>query len=257
MLEVRGLAADYGDVRALWDVSLEVRAGEVVALLGPNGAGKTTLMYTITGLQRPSAGGIYLEGSALHELPPHRIVEGGVILVPEGRRIFASMTVLENLEVGAHAPGPRRERARTLAWVYEMFPLLAERRNQLAGQLSGGQQQMVAIGRALMGLPKLLLLDEPSLGLAPLIVRQIFEVIRAIRERGVTVLLVEQNARQALQLADRAYILEQGRIAGAGTSTQLLANTDVQRAYLGLEESVESAIRPPRSFGLEESVESA
>ena len=233
MLEIRNVAADYGDVRALWDVSLDVGNGEIVALIGPNGAGKTTLMNTVVGLVRPSQGSITFEGQPLHALAPHEIVERGTILVPEGRHIFASMRVLENLEIGAFAHKARRQRAQTLRRVYEIFPILAERHDQLAGTLSGGQQQMLAIGRALMGLPRLLLLDEPSLGLAPLIVRDIFGVLRHINAGGVTVLLVEQNARMALQLANRAYILEQGRVVGEGAGSELLADVGVQRAYLG------------------------
>jgi branched-chain amino acid transport system ATP-binding protein len=174
MLQVRGVDARHGDVQALWDVSLEVPAGEVVTIIGPNGAGKTTLMRTIMGLHRPSAGTIMLDGGPIHTLPPHRVAERGVILVPEGRRLFGGMRVLENLEVGAYAPAARRRRAETLDFVFETFPILAERRRQHAGTLSGGQQQMLAIGRALMGLPRLLLLDEPSLGLAPIVVQQIF-----------------------------------------------------------------------------------
>jgi branched-chain amino acid transport system ATP-binding protein len=233
MLEVRGLAADYGDVRALWDVSLDVRAGEIVALIGPNGAGKTTLMHCLSGLHRPSAGSIGFDGSPLHSLGAHEVVERGVILVPEGRHIFASMRVIENLEIGAFTPRARREASQTLRTVYETFPILSERRAQVAGTLSGGQQQMLAIGRALMGLPRLLLLDEPSLGLAPLVIRDIFGVLKRVNQNGLTVLLVEQNARMALQLADRGYILEQGRVVGEGTGAQLLADTGVQRSYLG------------------------
>jgi branched-chain amino acid transport system ATP-binding protein len=233
MLEVRGLAVDYGDVRAVWDVSLEVRAGEIVALIGPNGAGKTTLMYTIAALERPAAGSIVFEGLPLHTMAPHQVVECGVVLVPEGRHIFASMRVIENLEIGAFTARARREAATTLKWVFEIFPILRERRDQIAGTLSGGQQQMLAVGRALMGLPRLLLLDEPSLGLGPIVVADIFGVLRAINQRGLTVLLVEQNARMALQLANRAYILEQGRVVGEGRGTDLLADPGVQRAYLG------------------------
>ena len=234
MLEVRGVAADYGDVRAVWDVTLEVNSGEIVTLIGPNGAGKTTLMHTIAGLQQPSAGEILFEGKSLSSLAAHQIVERGVVLVPEGRHIFATMRVEENLEVGAYSARARRARATTFQRVYEIFPILAERRNQIAGTLSGGQQQMLAIGRALMGLPRLLLLDEPSLGLAPLVVKDIFAVLRAVNQQGVTVLLVEQNARLALQLADRGYVLEQGRVVGSGTGAELLADTGVQRAYLGV-----------------------
>src|ERR687885_40835 len=233
MLEVRNLAADYGDVRAVWDVSLQVGAGEIVTLIGPNGAGKTTLMHCISGLHRPSAGSIDFEGAPVHTLLAHRVVERGVVLVPEGRRIFASMRVLENLEIGAFSARARRQRASTLKWIFQVFPILAERRNQLAGTLSGGQQQMLAIGRALMGFPRLLLLDEPSLGLAPLVVRDIFGVLKSVNQRGLTILLVEQNARMALQLAHRGYILEQGRVVGEGSGAELLADEGVQRAYLG------------------------
>ena len=233
MLEVRGLAADYGDVRAIWDVSLEVRVGEIVALIGPNGAGKTTLMHAIAGLHRPKAGSVVFEGLEIHTLAPHHIVERGIVLVPEGRHIFSSMSVLENLEIGAFTPRARRELQPSLESVFEIFPILAERRQQIAGTLSGGQQQMLAIGRALMGLPRLLLLDEPSLGLAPLIIRDIFSVLKRVNQRGLTVLVVEQNARMALQLAHRAYILEQGRVVGEGTGAGLLADPGVQRAYLG------------------------
>ncbi|HEY3062870.1 MAG TPA: ABC transporter ATP-binding protein [Chloroflexota bacterium] len=233
MLEVRGVAADYGDMRALWDVSLEVKSGEIVTLIGPNGAGKTTLMYAIAGLLKPSAGEIVFEGTSLASLFPHQIVERGVVLVPEGRHIFSTMRVEENLEVGAYSAKARRQRDASFRRVYEIFPILQERRNQSAGTMSGGQQQMLAIGRALMGVPRLLLLDEPSLGLAPLVVRDIFAVLRAINQQGVTVLLVEQNARLALQLADRGYVLEQGRVVGAGSGTELLADVGVQRAYLG------------------------
>jgi branched-chain amino acid transport system ATP-binding protein len=233
LLQVRELAADYGDVRALWDVTLEVRAGEIVALIGPNGAGKTTLMYTLSGLHRPAAGSVSFEDIDLHKLPAHMVVEHGVVLVPEGRHIFSSMRVLENLEIGAYTSRARKEANKTLKWIFEVFPILGERRNQIAGTLSGGQQQMLAIGRALMGLPRLLLLDEPSLGLAPLVIRDIFEVLKRVNASGLTVLLVEQNARMALQLANRAYILEQGRIAGEGTGAELLADVGVQRAYLG------------------------
>jgi branched-chain amino acid transport system ATP-binding protein len=237
MLEVRGLAADYGDVRALWDVSLEARAGEIVALIGPNGAGKTTLMHTLVGLHQPSDGTVTFEGTPLHTLAAHHVVELGVILVPEGRHIFSTMRVIENLEIGAYASRARQESQKTLSWVFEIFPILSERRNQIAGTLSGGQQQMLAVGRALMGLPRLLLLDEPSLGLAPLVIRDIFSVLKRVNERGLTVLLVEQNARMALQLAHRAYILEQGRVVGEGTGAALLADVGVQRAYLGYVEA--------------------
>jgi branched-chain amino acid transport system ATP-binding protein len=234
MLQVDGVDAHHGDVQALWDVSLEVRQGEVVTIIGPNGAGKTTLMRTIMGLHQPSAGTVQLDGAPIQALPPNRVSERGVILVPEGRRLFGGMRVLENLEVGAYAPEARRRRAETLTFVFTLFPILAERQQQLAGTLSGGQQQMLAIGRALMGLPRLLLLDEPSLGLAPIVVQQIFQVIETLgRQRGVTVLLVEQNARRALEVADRADVLEQGRIASTGPAAALLTDPRVQQAYLG------------------------
>ncbi|HEV8638682.1 MAG TPA: ABC transporter ATP-binding protein [Chloroflexota bacterium] len=234
MLEVVGLEARYGDVLALWDASLTVRRGEVVALIGPNGAGKTTLMRAIAGLHRPSAGRVHLDGQPIHALPAHAIVERGVVLVPEGRRLFGGMRVLENLEVGAFTARARRLRAETLRFVFEIFPILEERHGQVAATLSGGQQQMLAIGRALMGLPRLLLLDEPSLGLAPLVVQQIFAVLGRInRAHGVTVLLVEQNARLALELADRAYVLEQGRTVLGGRAADLLGDAQVRQAYLG------------------------
>jgi branched-chain amino acid transport system ATP-binding protein len=234
MLEVREVDAHHGDVQAVWGATLDVREGEVVTIIGPNGAGKTTLMRTVMGLHRPSAGGIFLDGAPIHGLPPHRIAERGVVLVPEGRRLFGGMGVLENLEVGAFGARARRARAETLRFVFETFPILAERKDQVASTLSGGQQQMLAIGRALMGLPRLLLLDEPSLGLAPIVAQQIFAVVRTITgQRGVTVLLVEQNARAALELAHRAYVMEQGRVVGEGRATDLLTDEQVRRAYLG------------------------
>jgi branched-chain amino acid transport system ATP-binding protein len=225
--------AHYADVQALWGVNLQVQRGEIVALIGANGAGKTTLMRTIAGLHKPSSGGVFLEGTPLHTLPPHKVVERGVVLVPEGRHIFTGMRVLENLEMGAYAATPRRERHNTLRRVYEIFPILAERKDSLAANLSGGQQQMLAIGRALMGLPRLLLLDEPSLGLAPIVVQEIFGIIRDINRQGVTVVLVEQNARAALRLASRAYVMEQGRVAGEGSGSDMMTDEGVRRAYLG------------------------
>ncbi len=233
MLEVCQVDVHYGDLQALWEVSLRVEEGEVVALIGPNGAGKTTLMRTISGLQPPTRGSILLNGQPIHTLPAHQIARRGVLLVPEGRRLFGSMTVLENLEVGAYTSRARQQRTTTLKWVFEVFPVLAEHRHQLASTLSGGQQQMLAIGRALMGLPRLLLLDEPSLGLAPIVVQTIFDVLRTINRQGVSILLVEQNARLALELARRAYILEQGRVVGGGAASALLTDDEVRRAYLG------------------------
>lgn len=233
MLCVEQLAVAYGDVQALWDVSLEVREREIVVLIGPNGAGKTTLMRAIAGLHRPQSGAITFDSVALHTLSAYQIVEQGIVLVPEGRRLFGSMTVLENLEIGAYTRRARPMRDKTLQRVFEIFPLLAERRQHHAWTMSGGQQQMLAIGRALMGRPRLLLLDEPSLGLAPMLVRHIFEVVQAINGQGVTVFFVEQNARKALELAHRAYIIEQGRVVGSGSGADLLNNDEVRQAYLG------------------------
>ncbi|HSB02185.1 MAG TPA: ABC transporter ATP-binding protein [Anaerolineales bacterium] len=232
-LDVHGIDAFYGDAQALREVSLKVNEGEIVALIGANGAGKTTLMRVIAGLHPPAAGTVKLGDTALHTLPAYQIVGEGMILVPEGRRLFGSLSVLDNLELGAYARHARETRFRTIKHVFELFPLLAERQHQRASTLSGGQQQMLAIGRALMGLPKLLMLDEPSLGLAPFIVENIFEIIKRMNNEGVTIFLVEQNARQALELADRAYILEQGRIVGKGTGKELLHNNEVREAYLG------------------------
>ncbi len=236
MLDVQNIDVFYGDLQALWGLSLDVRQGEIVALIGPNGAGKTTLMRTISGLQRPARGSITFDGAPLHTLNAHQIVERGIVLVPEGRRLFGSMTVLENLEIGAFTARARQSKAQTLQSVFDIFPILAERRQQVARTLSGGQQQMVAVGRALMGLPRLLMLDEPSLGLAPIVVEQIFDVVRKVNQSGVTVLLVEQNARAALELADRAYIVDQGRVVGQGAGSDLLNDENVRQAYLGYPE---------------------
>jgi branched-chain amino acid transport system ATP-binding protein len=233
LLEVQNLALAYGDMQVLWDVSLQVPEGEIIVLIGPNGAGKTTLMRAIAGLQPPLTGSIWFDGKPLHGKPPHQLVQLGVVLVPEGRRLFGSMTVLENLELGAFTTRARAKRDRTLREVFEIFPLLAERRHQRAQTLSGGQQQMLAIGRALMGLPRLLMLDEPSLGLAPLVVQQIFQVVRSINQQGVTVLLVEQNVRFALELAHHAYVLSQGRVIKQGTGTNLLHDEEIYQSYLG------------------------
>jgi branched-chain amino acid transport system ATP-binding protein len=237
LLEVSGVAADYGDVRALWEVSLHVDSGEIVALVGPNGAGKTTLLRCIAGLHRPALGSVVLEDTVLSGLEPHRIVSRGLVLVPEGRHLFTEMTVLENLRLGAFSARARASLDSSLERVLGIFPILRERRSQIAGTLSGGQQQMLAIGRALMGLPRVLLLDEPSLGLAPIVVRSIFDVIRSVHADGITVLLVEQNAHLALELANRAYILEQGRVVGEGVGRELLHDKKVQAAYLGYVET--------------------
>lgn len=234
MLQVQSVNASYGDIPALWDVSLKVSEGKIVALIGPNGAGKTTLLRTIVGLHRPSSGAILLDDKPIHTIPPYQIIEHGITLVPEGRRLFGGMTVLENLLVGAHSARANAYSTQTLKQVFEIFPVLGQRRASFARTLSGGMQQMLAIGRALMGTPRLLLLDEPSLGLAPLIVRDIFEVVTRVNRDGATVMLVEQNARAALELAHEAYILEQGRVVGHDTGAALLTDEKVRQAYLGL-----------------------
>ena len=233
MLEVRDLDAAYGDLRALVGVGVRVGSGEIVALVGSNGAGKTTLLRCIAGLTRPRAGRVLWQGQDLGGLPPHRVVERGVAMVPEGRRLFGHMTVEENLALGAFGARARPERQATLERVFHTFPRLAERRRQRAGALSGGEQQMVAIGRALMTRPTLLMLDEPSLGLAPRVVETMFEVLLEINRAGVAVFLVEQNVRAALDLAHRAYLLEHGRVVGEGTGAEVLADPGVRRAYLG------------------------
>jgi branched-chain amino acid transport system ATP-binding protein len=233
VLEVEGLDVAYGELRALSGVSTRVGSGEIVALVGSNGAGKTTLLRAIAGLARPRAGRIRWEGRDVLALLPHRIVEQGIAMVPEGRRLFGRMTVEENLRLGAFTPRARQARAATLKAVYETFPRLRERHRQLAGSLSGGEQQMVAIGRALMTRPRLLMLDEPSLGLAPRVVEAIFGVFGEINRAGVAVFLVEQNVRAALALAHRAYVLEHGRIAGEGQAAALLDDPQVRQAYLG------------------------
>jgi branched-chain amino acid transport system ATP-binding protein len=232
-LELADLHAGYGRVRVLHGVSLFVDEGEIVSILGANGAGKTTTMQTVSGLVRATGGAIRFRGEDVHSLPSHAIVERGVTQAPEGRRVFGALSVLENLHLGAFTVHDHDLGARTLEWIYQLFPRLRERRDQLAGTLSGGEQQMLAIGRALMGQPKLLLLDEPSLGLAPLLVRSIFDTVRTINERGVTVLLVEQNARAALKLANRGYVLELGRIVMEDKADKLLADPSIQEAYLG------------------------
>jgi len=234
LLELRSVDVSYGDLPALRGVSLTVEAGEILSVVGANGAGKTTMLRTISGLMRPRAGEILLENVRTDRLPCHVVVERGVVQVPEGRKIFPSLTVLENLELGSYTARAKAQRAKSLERVLTLFPILGERRRQAAGTLSGGQQQMLAIGRALMALPRILMLDEPSLGLAPLIVQEIFGIIAEINRAGTTVLLVEQNTRQALALAQRGYVLENGRVVLAGTGQELLGNEHVRRAYLGL-----------------------
>ncbi|HZD22012.1 MAG TPA: ABC transporter ATP-binding protein [Acidimicrobiia bacterium] len=234
MLEVRSLSAAYGKAQVLFDISLSVAEGEIVTILGPNGAGKTTLVNSIAGVMRPSCGSVSLDGTDLLAVSPHQISGHGVALVPEGRRIFPRMTVADNLDIGAYGRDARAERDSNLTWVQEIFPRLGERRMQVAGTLSGGEQQMLAIGRALMSKPKLLLLDEPSLGLAPIIVSNIFEILGEINSAGVSILLVEQNAVEALDLATRGYVLEEGHIVGEDTSGALLGDERLRQAYLGL-----------------------
>ncbi len=234
MLEVRDLQAAYGDLVALSGTTLRVGAGEIVALVGPNGAGKSTLLQCVTGLLRPRSGAISSEGKDVLALHPHEVVEHGLALVPEGRRLFGQMTVEENLALGAFGARARSHKDTSFERVYQLFPVLQERRRQPARTLSGGQQQMVAIGRALMTSPRLLMLDEPSLGLAPRVVESIFATLGTINQAGVSVLLVEQNVRAALRLAQRAYVLETGRVVREGAAHDLLHDPHVRRAYLGL-----------------------
>ena len=234
MLEVRGLSVAYGDVRVLHDVALRVGQGEIVSLVGANGAGKTTTLRAISGLLPALAGRVTFDGEAITGRAPSRIVERGLAHVPEGRQLFTNMTVHENLEMGAYLPRAKTAVGETLAWVTGLFPRLAERRTQLAGTLSGGEQQMLAIGRALMSRPRLLILDEPSLGLAPIMVKTIFDAIRRINGDGTTVLLVEQNLAQSLRLSHRGYVLETGRIVLEGSGAELLANPHTRKAFLGV-----------------------
>jgi branched-chain amino acid transport system ATP-binding protein len=233
MLKLENVNAFYGDLQALWGVSLEVKEGELVALVGPNGAGKTTTLKIITGLIKPREGKVNFKGQDLLNKSVHQIVSLGISQVPEGGRIFSGMTVLENLELGAFIPEARKAKDQTIQTVYEHFPRLEERKTQRAGTLSGGERQMLAIGRALMSKPSLLLLDEPSFGLAPILVDHMFKMIDEINKQGVTVLLVEQNVRAALELADRSYVIENGRIVGQGTGDDLLSFESIRSAYLG------------------------
>lgn len=234
VLEARGIDVFYGDVQVVRDVSFEVRPGEVVALIGANGAGKSTVLKTISGLLRPARGEIFFEGRAIHSAPPYRLIEEGIAHVPEGRRLFSEMTVEENLIMGALKGEARAERAASMEAVFELFPRLRERRGQSAGTLSGGEQQMLAVGRGLMSKPRLIMFDEPSLGLSPILVKEIFRVIGQVRKEGATVLIVEQNVRQTLGIADRAYVLENGRVVMEGSGRDLLGNEHVKTAYLGV-----------------------
>ena len=234
LLELRAVEVAYGDLPALRGVSVAIEAGETLSVVGANGAGKTTMLRAISGLMRPRAGQILLDGERLDTLPSHAIVERGVVQVPEGRKIFPSLTVLENLELGSYVAAAKGRRREGLEHVFTLFPRLKERERQAAGTMSGGEQQMLAIGRALMARPRLLMLDEPSLGLAPIIVTEIFRIIGEINRSGTTVLLVEQNTRQALALSQRGYVLENGRVVLEGSGAELLGNEHVKRAYLGM-----------------------
>ncbi len=234
MLEIKGLNVSYEKVQVLWGLSFNIEDGEVVTLLGSNGAGKSTTVKTIQGLLKPGSGSIRLMNTSIDGLPAYKIVEEGIALVPEGREIFPKMSVLENLILGAYVSRAKEMKEDSLEWVFSLFPKLEERKGQLAGTMSGGEQQMLAIARALMSKPKLLMLDEPSLGLAPVIVLQVFEIIKKLKEEGVTVLLVEQNVHHALEISDRAYIMEKGRIILEGAGSDLLNNHYVREAYLGM-----------------------
>ncbi len=234
MLKVNGIDVGYGDVQVLWDVSFEVREKEILVLVGANGAGKSTTLRTISGLLRPRKGTIEFKGIRLDQIPDHKIIEQGIAHVPEGRRLFPEMTVEENLIMGSLKAKAKGRRQTTLKWIYQLFPRLEERRKQQARTMSGGEQQMCAIGRGLMALPEILLLDEPSLGLAPILVQEIFHIAQRINQEGVTVMLVEQNVKQTLSICHRAYVLENGRIVLEGTGRELLNNPHVKAAYLGL-----------------------
>ena len=233
LLEIKDLEVNYGVIKAIKGVSFDVNEGEIIALIGANGAGKTTILHTITGLIQAKKGSIVFDGKELTKTPPHKIVSMGMAHVPEGRRIFQQLSVLENLNLGAYTRKDKSEIASTLKMVYERFPRLEERKNQVAGTLSGGEQQMLAMGRALMSKPRIILMDEPSMGLSPLLVSEIFDIIKVINESGTTVLLVEQNAKKALSIADRAYVLETGNITLSGDAKDLINDESVKKAYLG------------------------
>ena len=234
MLELRGLNVFYGDAQALWDIDLDVADGEIVSIVGPNGAGKSTLVQAIAGLLPVRSGRVVVGGTDVTRHPAHRVCESGVAIVPEGRRIFPGMTVSDNLDLGAYRRDARRRFDETRRWVLRLFPRLEERSGQLAGTLSGGEQQMLAIGRGLMACPRVLLLDEPSLGLAPVVVDEVFDVIGQINATGVAVVLVEQNVQRALELATRAYLLSEGRVRMAGTAAEFMGNAELQRTVLGI-----------------------
>ena len=233
MLEVKDIEVYYGMIQAIKGISFEVNEGEVIALIGANGAGKTTTLHTITGLLSPKSGSVLFEGQDITKIPAHKIVSLGMAHVPEGRRVFAELTVYENLKMGAYTRKNKEEIESTLANVYKRFPRLEERKNQMAGTLSGGEQQMLAMGRALMSKPKIIVMDEPSMGLSPILVNQIFEIIEEVSKSGTTVLLVEHNAKKALSIADRAYVLETGRIVLEGDAKELMNDDSIKKAYLG------------------------
>ena len=235
MLEASQLRVSYGAAPALWDVSINVQRGELVCVVGPNGAGKSTLINVIAGLHRAKGGKLVFEGRDITQLAPHRFCEAGIAIVPEGRRLFTGMSVQDNLELGSYLPGAKQHRATSMEYVLALFPILKQKLQAPAGALSGGQQQMVAIGRALMSRPQLLLLDEPSLGLAPAVVLDMFKAIRDINAQGTSVLLVEQNVAMAMEIARRAYVMEEGRIVMDGLATDLLQRPEIQKAYLGVE----------------------
>jgi branched-chain amino acid transport system ATP-binding protein len=234
MLKVNGIDVFYGDLQVLWDVSFEVKEKEILVLIGANGAGKSTTIRTISSLLTPRKGSIEFDGIRLDKTPPYNVIAHGIVHVPEGRRLFPQMSVEENLIMGTLYPEAKANRFKTMERVYGLFPRLLERKKQLAGTLSGGEQQMLAVGRGLMSLPKLMMFDEPSLGLAPILVQDIFRIVRKINEEGVTVLLVEQNVRQTLAMCHRAYVLENGRVVLEGTGQALMANEHVKEAYLGI-----------------------
>ena len=233
MLEIKDLEVYYGMIQAIKGISFEVNEGEVIALIGANGAGKTTILHTITGLLSPKKGSVVFEGKDITKVAAHKIVSLGMAHVPEGRRVFAELTVYENLKMGAYTRKDKEETAKTLEMVYKRFPRLEERKNQLAGTLSGGEQQMLAMGRALMSHPKIIVMDEPSMGLSPILVNEIFDIIQEVSAGGTTVLLVEQNAKKALSIADRAYVLETGKIVLEGDAEMLMNDDSVKKAYLG------------------------
>ena len=234
MLRVKGIEVFYGDLQALRNVSLAVDEKEIITIVGSNGAGKSTTLMTLSGILHPRAGEIYFQEKPIHHIPSSRIVEMGIVQIPEGRQLFPTLTVIENLEMGAQFPRAKKMRKETIGWVLQLFPRLQERKSQLAGTLSGGEQQMLAIGRGLMSLPELLMLDEPSLGLSPILVKTIFKIIKEINQQGTTILLVEQNVFHSLTLSHRGYVLENGSIVLSGSGQDLLKNQHIRQSYLGL-----------------------